>query len=1026
MTEYTGLEIAVVGMAGRFPGSSTVDEFWEQVLAGEVGVRRFTDEEMDAAGVSAERRAEPGFVPMGGALPGIEFFDAKLFGYSPRDAAVLDPQQRVFLECAWHALEHAGHLGGGREIGVYASASVDTYLLRHLWNNPAVPGGLHPLDLLLANDKDTLASRVAYHLDLTGPAITVQTACSSSLVTIHVACQALLGHDCDIALAGGVSIRPPVHEGYQHTEGGILAADGRCLPFDADAHGVVAGNGVAAVVLRRLEDALADGDTIHAVIKGTAVNNDGASKVGFTAPSVTGQARVIRAAHDLSEVDSSTIGYVEAHGTATPLGDPIEVAALKQAFVHPPQACALGSVKALIGHLDAAAGVAGFVKAALTVREGVVPPSPYFTAPNPETGLPDSPFFVNREAAPWPLEGPRRAGVSGFGMGGTNAHAVLEEPPSPEPMPPTRSRHLVVLSAGSEGALEESRERLAARLAVGGLELADVSYTLRTGRKVLRHRLAAVVGGGGEGSAPEAAVGTATPTAATTATATGRATITAAAGLTTSATTAPTNTSLAEVWTGSGDRRDVVFLFPGQGSQYAGMAAHLTAEEPVFKAALDECAALLPFDLHEVLADTDRLTRTEFTQPALFAVEYSLAKLWEHWGVRPSAMLGHSVGEYVAACLAGVFSLPDALELVTARGALMSALPGGAMLSVPLGADQLDLPADVSLAASNAPNLSTVAGTFEAIERFEQTVAGRRLHTSHAFHSAMIDPILDEFTALVERIGPRTPRIPFISNVSGTWITTEEATDPRYWARHARAAVRFSEGLTTLVAEPVTVLEVGPGNVLTTLARQHDLKGGAAFGSLRHPREDKHDLDTMLAAAGRMWIAGVPVDLGALTADERRRRVPLPGYPFERARHWVDLPGTAPRPIEVVEVLPQPAEVVLPQGDLGLVTGIWQELLGIARIGPDDDYFELGGHSLLANQILARITAELQVTLPAGAIFEAPTPRKLAARIDALRGDEPEQDDEFARLLAEIRDMSPEELRAELDRERDAQEISQS
>ncbi|WP_394618985.1 type I polyketide synthase [Lentzea sp. JNUCC 0626] len=985
MTEYTGLEIAVVGMAGRFPGSSTVDEFWDNVLAGEAGVRRFTDEELDAAGVSVQRRAEPGFVPMGGALDGIEFFDAKLFGYSPRDAAVLDPQQRVFLECAWHALEHAGHLGGGREVGVYASASVDTYLLRHLWGNPAVPGGLQPLDLLLANDKDTLASRVAYHLDLTGPAITVQTACSSSLVTIHVACQALLGHDCDIALAGGVSIRPPVHEGYQHTEGGILAADGRCLPFDAAAHGVVAGNGVAAVVLRRLEDALADGDTIHAVVKGTAVNNDGASKVGFTAPSVTGQARVIRAAHDLSEVDSSTIGYVEAHGTATPLGDPIEVAALTQAFVHPPQACALGSVKALIGHLDAAAGVAGFVKAALAVREGVVPPSPYFTEPNPETGLPDSPFFVNREPAPWPLDGPRRAGVSGFGMGGTNAHAVLEEPPSPEPMPPTRSRHLVVLSAASEKALQESRERLAARLAEGGQELADVSYTLRTGRKALRHRLAAVVG-------------------------------------------AEVVDDLSEAWTGSGDRRDVVFLFPGQGSQYAGMAAQLTAEEPVFKAALDECAALLPFDLHEVLADADRLTRTEFTQPALFAVEYSLAKLWEHWGVRPSAMLGHSVGEYVAACLAGVFSLPDALELVTARGALMGALPGGAMLSVPLGADQLELPEDVSLAASNAPNLSTVAGTFEAIERFEKTagVACQRLHTSHAFHSAMIDPMLGEFTALVSRIELRAPRIPFISNVSGTWITAEEATDPGYWARHARAAVRFSEGLTTLITEPVTVLEVGPGNVLTTLARQHDLRGGAALGSLRHPREDKHDLDTMLAAAGRMWIAGVPVDLGALTADERRRRIPLPGYPFERARHWIDLPGTAPRPIEVVEVLPQPAELVLPQGDLAVVTGIWQELLGIARIGPDDDYFELGGHSLLATQILARITAELQVTLPAGAIFEAPTPRRLAARIDELRDDQPEQDDEFARLLAEIRDMSPEELRAELDRERDAQEISQS
>ncbi len=987
MTGYTGLEIAVVGMAGRFPGSSTVDEFWENVLAGEAGVRRFTEEELDAAGVTARRRAEPGFVPMGGALDGIEHFDAKLFGYSPRDAAVLDPQQRVFLECAWHALEHAGHLGDGEGVGVYASASINTYLLRHLFGNPAVPGGLQPLDLLLANDKDTLASRVAYHLDLTGPAITVQTACSSSLVAIHVACQALLGRDCDIALAGGVSVRPPVHEGYQHTEGGILAADGRCMPFDADAHGVVAGNGVAAVVLRRLEDALADGDTIHAVVKGTAVNNDGADKVGFTAPSVNGQARVIRTAHELSEVDSSTIGYVEAHGTATPLGDPIEVAALTRAFVNPPSSCALGSVKALIGHLDAAAGVAGFVKAALAVRHGVVPPNPYFTAPNPETGLEDSPFFVNRDALPWPS--PRRAGVSGFGMGGTNAHAVLEEPPSPEPMGPVRSRQLLVLSAATEKTLEESRKQLAEHLTADGPALADVAHTLRVGRRALRHRLAVVAGDRAEASS-----------------------------------------ALADAWTGTGDRRDVVFLFPGQGSQYAGMAAQLAAEEPVFRAALDECDSLLPFDLHEVLGDAERLTRTRFTQPALFAVEYSLAKLWEHWGVRPRAMLGHSVGEYVAACLAGVFSLEDALGLVTARGELMDALPAGAMLSVPLGADELELPPDVCLAAGNAPKMSTVAGTFEAIDRFEAGlgVTSRRLRTSHAFHSSMIDPMLAEFAARVSRVELREPLVPFASNVSGTWITAEEATDPGYWVRHAREAVRFSEGLRTVLADgPVTVLEVGPGNVLTTLARQHDLAigGHAALGSLRHPREDKHDLDTMLAALGRLWIAGAPVDLGAVTADERRRRVPLPQYPFEKVRHWIDLPGTtAPR--AEVELVVTAAEAVLPDGDLAVVTGIWQELLGVGRIGPDDDYFELGGHSLLATQILARITTELGVALPAGAIFEAPTPSKLTALVERTRAArQPAADDEFAALLAEIRDMSPEELRAELDRERDAQEISQ-
>jgi acyl transferase domain-containing protein len=462
------------------------------------------------------------------------------------------------------------------------------------------------------------------------------------------------------------------------------------------------------------------------------------------------------------------------------------------------------------------------------------------------------------------------------------------------------------------------------------------------------------------------------------------------------------------------------------------MAGQLDREEPVFRAALDECAAHLSFDLREVLTDAERLKRTRFTQPALFAVEYALAKLWEHWGVRPAAMLGHSVGEYVAACLAGVFSLLDAVKLIAARGELMDRLPGGAMLSVPLGADELVLPADVSLAASNAPNLSTVAGTFEAIDRFEAqlSVTSRRLHTSHAFHSAMIDPMLAEFAAKVSEVELREPRIPFVSNVSGTWITAGEATDPGYWVRHAREAVRFSEGLRTLLAEgSVNVLEVGPGNVLTTLARQHDLASGghAAFGSLRHPREDKHDLETTLSTLGRLWIAGVPVDLGAVTADERRRRVPLPRYPFARERHWVDLPGTAPRSDEGSFAKPQVDESSphLPEGELAVITGIWQELLGIPRISPHDDYFELGGHSLLATQILARITAELGVSLPAGAIFEAPTPARLAALVEQQRGGH-EEDDEFARLLAEIRDMSPEELRAELDRERDAQEISQS
>ncbi|MEO6089072.1 MAG: beta-ketoacyl synthase N-terminal-like domain-containing protein [Umezawaea sp.] len=1005
MTEPTGLEIALVGMAGRFPGSSDVDEFWQAVRTGKSAVRQFTDDEVDGAGVSEQQRRAPGYVTAGAVLEGVEHFDAKFFGYSPRDAALLDPQQRLFLETSWHALEHAGFAGRRKDdevVGVYASATMSSYLLRHLIGNPNVPGGLSPLELVLGNDKDTLASRVAYHLDLTGPAISVQTACSSSLVAIHLACQALLSRDCDIALAGGVSVRLPQHEGYQHHEGSILAPDGRCLPFDADAAGVVGGNGVAVVVLRPLADALRDGDTIHAVIRGSAVNNDGAGKVGFTAPSVLGQAAAIRAAHEVSDVDPRDIGYLEAHGTGTALGDPVEVAALLKGFTDLPDSCALGSVKALVGHLDAAAGVTGFVKAALAVKHGEVPPSPYFRSPNPELGLADSPFFVNPEPVPWPS--PRFAGVSAFGMGGTNAHAVLEEPPAVPGTPSTRSAQLIVLSAATAAALRTSRERFAE--AVGTADLADVAHTTRVGRRTtLPHRLAVVAKDGAE-----------------------------AADLLAGRTTGP-------LWTEERDehRRRVVFLFPGQGSQHAGMAHGLYRHEPVFRDHLDECAEVVGPELRSLLHSADagpQLARTRFTQPALFAVEYSLAKLWQHWGVRPSAMVGHSVGEYVAACLSGVLSLPDALALVTTRGELMDGLPAGSMLGVPLSAADLLplLDGELSLAASNAPTMSTVAGPNDAIDRLaarlaDQGVSARRLHTSHAFHSAMVDPILP---ALADRVGQadlRAPRIPFAANTTGDWITAEQATDPAYWTAHARQAVRFSEGLRTVLADgPAVLLEVGPGNTLATLARQHDLAAGGhvVLGSLPHPREDRDDLSTALSALGRLWLAGADVDLTRPTADERRRRVPLPQYPFARDRHWIDLPGTAP--VVEVAVADQVVEAVRIGGELAVVVGIWQELLGVPTVRPDEDFFELGGHSLLATRVLARISDALGVVLPAGAIFTAPTPARLTELAQSIRVAPValEEDDELARVLAEIRQMSPEQLRAELDRERETEEIAQS
>jgi acyl transferase domain-containing protein len=597
-------------------------------------------------------------------------------------------------------------------------------------------------------------------------------------------------------------------------------------------------------------------------------------------------------------------------------------------------------------------------------------------------------------------------------MGGTNAHAVLEQPHATESSGPSRSRQLLVLSAATAAALDTSRARLRDALAAPDAPvLADVAHTLRVGRRTtLPHRMALVCADHSQ-----------------------------AAALLSGGVDGP-------VWTDEcdGRRRSVVFLFPGQGSQYAGMAMRLHAEEPVFRAALDECADLLVphlgTDLRQVIRSGERLGDTCFTQPALFAVEYALATLLAHWGVRPRGMLGHSVGEYVAACLAGVFELPDALALVAARGELMQRQPRGAMLAVPLSSAELTplLDGVLALAASNAPAMSTVAGPRDAVDAFAARLASRgvvtrRLRASHAFHSAMLDPMLPEFRDRVAAVRPHVPRTPFAANVTGDWITAEQATDPDYWARHARDTVRFSDGVRTVLAGgPTVLLEVGPGNTLTAFARRHDLAGGhTALGSLPHPREDRDDLDTALSALGRLWLAGADVDLAKPTADERRYRVPLPQYPFARTRHWVDLPGSTPvnKEAQESEAAP-PVAGVRPNGDLAQIVAIWQELLGIPHIGPHDNFFELGGHSLLATQILARVVDTAGVALPADAIFQAPTPGRLAEVLAGARAEQETvdstDDDEFVRLLAEVRQMSPDELRVELDRERHTEEISQS
>lgn len=866
--------IAIVGMAGRFPDAPDLDKFWANIRDGVESLRDFTDAEMDAAGVPEALRNNPNFVPRGTTLDGSDLFDAEFFQMSPGEAQIMDPQQRLFLECAWEALEHAGYAPGQIDVpvGLYAGVSMNTYLLAHVLSNRAMAEAAGGYQLMLGNDKDFLCTRVSYKLDLKGPSITVQTACSTSLVAVEMACRALARGECDIAMAGGSSINFPERSGYLYQEGMIFSPDGHCRPFDAAGKGIRAGAGAGLVVLKRLRDALADGDTIHAVIRGAAVNNDGAAKAGYTAPSIDGQSEVIVMAQTLAEVEPRSIGFMEAHGTGTPLGDPIEIAALTRAFRdRTPDVgfCRLGAVKANIGHLDAAAGVAGLIKTVLCLKNAWIPPLVNFRVPNPQLSLESSPFIASAEGGPWLAgSGPRRAAVSSFGIGGTNAHVIVEEAPSLREAHVEAGPQTLVLSARSEAALSAAATNLAAALEANHAPpLADVAHTLLRGRTPFRHRRFVVAqdSAGAAADLRKAARGT----------------------------------------SHDGGSRRVAFMFSGQGSQHAGMGHELYQQESEYRAAFDECAELLAaplgLDLRKAVApESDApLSETWLTQPALFATEYSLARMWAGRGIQPAAMIGHSLGEYVAAHWAGVMTLEDALRLVVLRGRLMQEMPPGSMAAVPLAAGDLrrKLNGRAEIAAENGPELSVISGATEAVadlvaELEQGGIAARHLHTSHAFHSAMMEPALDRFSEAVAAIRLSEPRLPYVSNVTGTWITPQEAVSPDYYARHLRRAVRFGPGVQLLGDDPgLFLLEVGPGTVLSSLAQMSlPASRGRISSTLAHPNDGKSDTTAVLEANGRLWAAGVRISQTGIGAETGRtpRRVPLPSYPFERQRHWVE------------------------------------------------------------------------------------------------------------------------------------------
>jgi acyl transferase domain-containing protein len=1011
--------IAVVGMACRFPGAADVETFWRNLRDGVESISRFSPAQLIAAGVPAEAVRDSHYVPAAGALPDIDRFDAEFFGATPREAALLDPQQRLFLECAWEALEVAGcdsERFDGR-VAVYGGVGTSAYRMRNLAGADGLPN-VSRLQIELSTDKDYVATRASYKLNLRGPSMTVQTACSTSLTAVQLACQSLLVHQADMALAGGGTVSVPQEEGYWYEEGSILSPDGHCRAFDVEARGTVPGCGVGVVALERLEDALANGDDVLAVIRAAAVNNDGAQRVGFTAPSLEGQAEVIAEAHALAGVDPRTITYVEAHGTGTPVGDPIEVRALTRAFrmaTRDRGFCALGSVKTNVGHLDAAAGVAGLIKAVLALRHGEIPPTLHFNRPNPACELDDSPFFVNADLRPWPVDGtPRRAGVSSFGLGGTNVHVVLEEAPPPAPTTPGRPSTLLVLSARTLPALDRATANLAADLRRHPeLELADVAHTLRVGRRQFEQRRAVVCR---DRDQALAALEVADP--------------------------APRPID-GRAAAGTG----VVFLLPGQGSQHARMGWHLYEHEPVYRRWLDRCCELaephVGLDLRTALAapagstEAAELEQTRLAQPALFAVEYALAQTWIEWGVRPAAMLGHSLGEYVAACLAGVFTLEEGLELVAARGRLMQEMPPGAMLAVSCPVEEIErrLPDGLALAAVNAPRQCVVSGPSPLVEGFqrqlgESLITSRRLETSHAFHSALLDPMVAPFVEAVGRLDLRPPELPFVSNVHGGWITPAEATDPAYWGRQVRQPVRFAAGVRTALADPGAVLlEVGPGIALSSLARlQPEAGKSAVVASLRHAQDaNTSDREALLAALGRVWTLGAPVDWAAFGRPERRRIVPLPTYSFERQRHWVEwhpTPNGGAQPLTFATSAEAPVEgaapdeqYVAPRTELEeLVARVWRDHLGLRRpIGVNESFFALGGQSLLAVEVATALRVALDLPVSINTVFQNPSVYELARAIEEMRGDAPpEQPSEEEALLAQIEAMSADEVEASL------------
>ncbi|UCH92334.1 MAG: amino acid adenylation domain-containing protein [Candidatus Aminicenantes bacterium] len=1038
---------AVIGMAGVFPGAKDIHEFWENLKNGVESVTFFTDEELARVGIPAELLEDPNYVRAKGAIDGAEYFDGFFFDYTPKEATIMDPQVRIFHECVWHALEDAGYnpFSYPKRIGLYAGSTSNIYW-EALTMFSSAGRFFSGVQGTLLRNRDFMCTRISYKLNLKGPSFSVQTACSTSLVAIHLAVQGLLNRECEMAVAGGVTITALQTVGYYYQEGMIESPDGHCRAFDANARGLVGGNGAGVVVLKRYEDAIANGDHIYAIIKGSAINNDGLRKVGYTAPSVEGQAEVIRAAQYMAGIEPGSITYVEAHGTGTELGDPVEIEALKKAFTTDKRGwqpypikkfCGIGSVKTNVGHLDAAAGVTSFIKTVLALKHRLIPPTLHFKTPNPKLGIENSPFYVVSRLTEWKVDGhPRRAGVSSLGIGGTNAHVILEEAPIAQGAertahgalsqgrggvsPPTKSREyqLILLSAKTKSALDKVTQNLVNHFNNNSsIHLKDAVYTLQVGRNPLPYRKMVVCTTVNDVVEALSAI-------------------------------PKSKQKRAQTFFTKTENPPAIFIFSGQGSQYVNMGLGLYQTQPVFREEMHRCfdiaKSIMGYDLKEILypgdsvskvseessVGSDKSSQTVVIQLLIFIFEYALAALLMKWGIGPTAMMGYSLGEYAAACISGVLSLEDALRLVAARGELIQTTPEGAMLSVPLKEKEIKplLNKDLSLAIVNGPSC-VVAGSTAAINAFENQMKKKRLlctriNISHAIHSLLMHPLREKFENKVKEVKLNRPRIPFISNVSGDWLTGEEAVDPHYWAEQLCAPVRFSDGINQLLKEENAIfIEIGPGRVLGNIIRQHpDKKPGQMVLNLaRHQQEKVSDDYLLLRAIGQLWLYGKEIDWPGFYPGEKRYRLPLPTYPFESKRYWIDedifkeVPGLQPL---VKDQEPDSAEEVLepgqPPGPPGVapeeeeeyeaprneleqnIANIWQEFLGFEKIGIYDNFFHLNGDSLTATQLITRIKELYPVDVTMQDFFEEPTIAHLAQVIKKL-------------LIEKIKNLSPEE-----------------